>query len=197
MTGSAGKIVGIAVIAAVALGAAGCSSSAKTKPHGAKTTGTASASPTGPVSFTLPATVDGLALSKDSSTTDLASATKDDLVALTQDMAGDAVVGSYAGTGKDAAVLIGLPVTVDDVDAQIDAIFDGLRSMDLYAIDDPKPVGTGGAKCADATVLGGADLKLGICVTADTRGTVILMRFTKDATATSTALSSVAAGFER
>ena len=40
-------------------------------------------------------------------------------------MAGDAVVGSYAGTGKDAAVLIGLPITVDDVDAQIDAIFDG------------------------------------------------------------------------
>jgi hypothetical protein len=46
-------------------------------------------------------------------------------------------------------------------------------------------------------VLGGADLKLGICVMADNRGSSILLRFTKDAAATSAILTSVQQTFER
>jgi hypothetical protein len=197
MTAPAGKAVGFAVATFVALGVTACTSHAKPTPHAAAKTASAAPTPAGPATFALPATLDGLTISKDSTTADLAGATKDDLVATSSGMTGDAVVGSYAGSGKDSAVLIGLPIATDDSDAQIDSVFNALRSMDLYAIDSPQPVGDGGMQCANATVLGGADLKLGICVMADNRGSSILLRFTKDAAATSAILTSVQPTFER
>ncbi len=202
MTGSAPKVISIALVALAAAGIAGCSSQSSSNTNGgeahivaAKPTATPSA--TGPASFTLPQTLDGLTRSTTSSAADLATATKDDLVAAAGDLGGDPVVGSYAGTGKDAAVLIGLPIPTDDAEAQIDAVFDALRSMDLYNISDPAPVGAGGMQCANASVLGGADLKLGICVAADTRGSVVLLRFTKDAAAAGSVLGTVLPNFEK
>ena len=196
MIGSSEKVIGLAAIVLIATG---CSAHVNEPARAAAPTSTATATATAtePATFTLPTTLDGLSLSKNSSTADLASATKDDLVATSPGLTGDAVVGSYVGTGKDAAVLIGLPIAVDDIDAQASAIFDGLRSMDLYAIDEPKRFGDGGMQCADASVIGGAALKLGICVTGDGRGSIILLRFTKDATATATVLSGIAPDFER
>ena len=202
MSGSAHKVIGIALLSMIAAGAAGCSS------HSAASTGgggahivaakpTAAPSATGPASFTLPQTLDGLTLSTTSSAADLAAATKDDLVASAGDLGGDPVVGSYAGAGKDAAVLIGLPIPTDDANAQTDAVFDALRSMDLYNISDPAPVGAYGMQCANASVLGGADLKLGICVAADSRGSVVLLRFTKDAAAAGSVLGAVLPNFEK
>ncbi len=197
MTGSARHVVGVAVIAAtIGVLSSGCTSRSTSGTHHPTSTTSIAPKPTGPASFALPATVDGLTLSKGSSTADLADATRQDLVAVVGDLAGSAVVGSYAGTGKDSAILIGLPLTVDDISARVDETFDALRSMDLYAIEDPKAYGGGAMRCANATVLGGTELHLGICVAADSRGEAILLRFTKNASATAAALSAIATDFE-
>ena len=151
--------------------------------------------------FTLPQTLDGLPKSTDEQTTALASAALADLSASITDLRGQPVLGAYGATSPNAAIIVGLPGTPTDSEAQISNVFDALRSTQFFNIPDPTAYPTGQAgsmmECADASLIGGVAIPVGACVESDSGGSVLLLRLTKTGAQTADIMKAALPTFEK
>src|SRR5262249_3236400 len=104
------------------------------------------------------------------------------------------------GNPPDAAVLVGLPSTPSDARAEISNIFDALQSTQFFSIPAPTPAdaSTSGAvmECADASMIGGYPVAVGICVQSSSGGSAVLLRLTKSGAQAATILRAVDPKFQ-
>jgi hypothetical protein len=192
-------LVAIAAIAVVVYAQHGHSKSRASSAPPARTAAAGAAAK--PATFSLPATVDGLPKSTDEQATALANATVSDLSASLGNLTSAAVLGTYsAGKPPDAAVLVGLPSTPNDAGAEISNIFDALRSTQFFSIPDPVPADASapGAvmQCANASIIGGYPVAVGICVQSSSTGSTVLLRLTKTGTQTAAILKAIVSKFQ-
>jgi hypothetical protein len=154
-----------------------------------------------PATFMLPDTLDGLPKSTDQRTASLASAALADLTASITDLSGTPVLGAYGSSSPDAAIIVGLPATPTDADAEISNVFDALRSTQFFNIPDPTTIPTGQAgsemQCADASLIGGVSIPVGACVETDSGGSVLLLRLTKTGSQAGEILKAALPTFEK
>lgn len=201
-TGRRWKII-VPIVAAVVIVAAGGAAYGYHHEHAKskakhKAGSTTKAAPK-PATFTLPDTLDGLPKSTDQQTTSLASAALADLTASITDLSGTPVLGAY-GANADTAIIVGLPATPTDANAEISNVFDALRSTQFFNIPEPTaiPAGQVGSEmqCADASLIGGVAIPVGACVETDGGGSVLLLRLTKTGAQTGDVLKATLPTFE-
>jgi hypothetical protein len=195
------KIIPLAIVVVVLLaGAAGGAYAYQLHHSGTKHTPPATLRTAAtPDSYALPGALDGLPQSSDEDITSLSSAASQELMAALGDLKGKPIVGAYAATPPDAAVLIGLPATPNDPGTEISHVFSAVRSMHILTIPDPveTPAGVAGAemRCSDGSLIGGVQVQVGACVEADSGGSVLLLRLTKSGADTGELLRSVLPAF--